>query len=110
MDTLNFKIQGSASDPYIITFTKEGNNLKAFCDCPAGQNWKHCKHRVGLLTGSTKGLVSDNSNELVTLQGMMEGTDLEVALGEYLKADEASTEAKKQLTKTKKVLVQAMHK
>jgi uncharacterized Zn finger protein len=46
MEEICFLVQGSAEEPYKVTFRKKGNNLSAYCTCPAGENGQYCKHRI----------------------------------------------------------------
>lgn len=64
METREFLVQGSALEPYKVTFKKVGGNLSAYCTCPAGENGMYCKHRFNILEGSTKGIVSGNEADV----------------------------------------------
>ena len=39
-----FYIQGSAFEPYEITFNSDNEQIKMSCTCPAGQHRQLCKH------------------------------------------------------------------
>ena len=69
MEEIFFLVQGSAEEPYKVTFRKTGNNLSAYCTCPAGENGQHSKHRMNILRGITSGIVSGNEAkvQVVTL-------------------------------------------
>lgn len=108
MSEINFLVQGSAADPYEITFIKDGDNLTALCTCPAGINGKHCKHRFGILDGSTKGIVSDNLNDVKTVGIWLSGTDIEEAVVELRKAERLFEAAKKDLSAAKKKVARVM--
>lgn len=109
MQKLTFQIQGSAEEPYTVTFEKpSADNLNAYCTCPAGQNGQYCKHRFGLLNGEIKNIVSGNESDLPTLAEMFKGSDVETT---YLKVIELESEAagiKKKLSAAKKDLARAM--
>ena len=64
MDTITFMVQGSAVEPYKVTFKKSDSNLSAYLTCPAGENGMYCKHRFRILSGETKGIVRGNENEV----------------------------------------------
>ena len=109
MDSILFQVQGSQPDPYVIEFTKNSDgSLKVSCSCPAGDTGLHCKHRIGLLTGDTKDLVSRNKPELETVNAWLQGTDLEKCLEEYLRLEKELETMKRQLNKAKKKLAEAM--
>ena len=61
---ITFLVQGSSDEPYEVDFYKEDDKLKAFCTCMAGENRTHCKHRLSILAGSEKHIVSGNALEL----------------------------------------------
>lgn len=82
MPEINFMVKGSAEDPYEVTFLKNDDKLLVFCTCPAGENRRHCKHRVAIMNGSGSNIVSDNSADIATVQAWLAGTDVETALRE----------------------------
>ena len=61
LSELTFQVKGSSAEPYDITFIKDGDSLTALCSCPAGQFGNFCKHRMAILDGNTKAVVSENS-------------------------------------------------
>ena len=65
MSTVSFHVQGSAEEPYNVTFQKRSDtNLSAYCTCPAGKNGQYCKHRINIMAGSTTGIVSGNQQDV----------------------------------------------
>ena len=83
MPEINFMVKGSAEDPYEVTFLKNDDKLLVFCTCPAGENRRHCKHRLSIMNGSSSNIVSDNGAEIATVQAWLQGTDVETALREF---------------------------
>ena len=109
MQEITFLVQGSAPEPYEVSFVKRSEaNLSAYCTCPAGENGKHCKHRSEILTGSVDGIVSDNLEEVQTVCAWMVGTDVEAALMETLQLEKEGDRIKKALAAAKKKLATAM--
>jgi len=108
MDVIKFLVQGSAPAPYRVTFTKTKTNLNAFCTCPAGDNGQYCKHRFGILSGSTKSIVSDNQNEVTIVQSWLPGSDVGKSLIEMTEAEHECDLAKKRLSLAKKKVAKAM--
>jgi len=108
MDTIKFLVQGSAPEPYHVTFTKTKSNLNAFCTYPAGDNGQCCKHRFGLFSGSTKSIVSENKDDVSIIQSWLPGSDVEAALKEMAEAEHESDLAKKRLSLAKKKVAKAM--
>lgn len=110
MKEIEFLVQGSAPEPYRVSFVKDKNNLNAFCTCPAGENGQYCKHRFAILAGDSKAIVSKNKDQVTTVCGWLPGTDLESALTELAEAEHEYDAAKELFTIAKKRVAQAMRK
>jgi hypothetical protein len=108
MKELNFLVKGSAADPYEVEFVLDGNNLSAFCTCPAGINGQYCKHRLGILRGETKGIVSDNNSDATVVASWLPGTDIEQALLGVSDAEKSRAADKASLSAAKKHLARVM--
>lgn len=107
---LKFQVQGSdEANIYDVTFEKIGDNLRAYCTCQAGKKGSCCKHRFSLMDGEISKLVGDNHNDLIILQKMLEGTDLETAYKIFIRADKECEAAKSSREKASKNLAKAMH-
>lgn len=78
-ERLDFFVQGSANDPYKVSFWRVGDDLKSSCTCQAGKNGLACKHRLNLLDGDLTNLVS-SLESFSKLQKMIDGSDVGVAL------------------------------
>jgi uncharacterized Zn finger protein len=99
---IEFLVQGSAIEPYKVTFQKTEQHLSASCTCPAGINGQYCKHRFSILRGEIEGIVSNNLTEVKTIVDLLAGTDIEDALIEMKQAEIDAERAKKILAATKK--------
>lgn len=108
METIQFLVQGSADEPYEVTFQKAGNNLSAFCTCAAGQNGQYCKHRFQILEGNTEGIVSGNIEQVSAVAAWLPGTDVAEAMAALDAAEREFDRAKKVVTNAKKNLALAM--
>ena len=108
MEERTFIVQGSAANPYEVRFKKEGDNLSAYCTCPAGKNGQYCKHRFNILGGDITKVVSGNIDEVVTVANWLPGSDVEAAMSEVKKAEDVLASAKKDLSRAKKQLAAAM--
>lgn len=82
-DRIRFSVQGSAAEPYVIEFWREGSNLRSTCTCQAGVRGMACKHRLSFLSGDVTDLVSQNVGDLARLRDLSKGTDVEAALASY---------------------------
>jgi len=109
LNELSFLVKGSASDPYEVTFIKDGESLTALCTCPAGQFGNFCKHRITILDGDGKAIVSDNAGRVSTIVDWLPGTDVAAALSEYRDVEKAGGESKSALAAAKKKLARAMN-
>lgn len=107
MSVIIFQVQGSAKAPYKVTFTKDGNNLSAFCTCPAGDNGQCCKHRIDILGGSIAGIVSGNEADVQIVASWLPGSDVDAALNAVMGAEEKADLAKRKLSNAKKLLAKA---
>ena len=67
MKEIQFRVKGSAATPYEVIFIRDGDSLTAICDCPAGQHSNACKHRLSILDGKARGIVSDNADQVPTV-------------------------------------------
>ena len=108
METIEFLVQGSASEPYKVSFKKVGQHLGAICTCPAGESGQYCKHRFNILSGSIEGVVSPNHHEVGIVAGWLAGSDLEAALKEVERAESEFERAKKAVTNAKKKVAALM--
>ena len=109
MEELTFRVKGSSSDEYELTFIKDGASLTALCTCPAGQFGNSCKHRVAILDGNAESISSDNADQVATVTGWLVGTDVEEALAAFRAAEKATEITKKDLAALKKKLARAMN-
>ncbi|KAA0893557.1 SWIM zinc finger family protein [Oryzomonas rubra] len=108
MNELIFFVQGSAKEPYKVTFQKKGANLSAYCTCPAGDNGQYCKHRFSILGGVTDGIVSANELDVEIVTSWLAGSDIEAALNDVLNAEEQFEIAKLKLSTAKKQLAKVL--
>jgi uncharacterized Zn finger protein len=104
---IQFHVQGSSADPYLVTFVRERDSLAAFCTCAAGSIGQYCKHRLALLTGDTSAVVSGNQADEETIRQWLKGSPLEAALEAVNAAERQLAEAKLLVTAAKKRLTEA---
>jgi hypothetical protein len=83
---LTFLIQGSAKEPYEVSFWRNGRNLTTSCTCEAGKNGMSCKHRFALMDADVTNLVSGNIEDVGRLQEMIMDTDVAEAYRPVLNA------------------------
>lgn len=108
MEEITFHVQGSAPEPYVVRFSREENNIRAHCTCPAGAVGQYCKHRTRIIEGSDEGIVSGNESEVAKIVSWLSGSDVETALNNVRDAEERLENAKKELSAHKKKLARAL--
>ncbi|WP_067096093.1 hypothetical protein [Marinomonas atlantica] len=111
MDTIEIQIQGSQPEPYQVEILKHTDHeLEIACDCPAGKNGTHCKHRIEVLTGSYEDVIYDEAtiDQLKKLEGWIAGTKVEAALKEVITAEQKLDEYKKLVKNAKRKLARIM--
>lgn len=109
VDTFEFHVQGTAAEPYIVSFRRrDTNNISAYCTCPAGENGMSCKHRIRILHGLVEGIVSDNATDVTTVVGWLAGSDVETALATVEQLEKESERIKKALSAAKRALAQCL--
>ena len=105
-----FLVQGSTPIPYKVVFTKNGDNLTALCSCKAGIHGMHCKHRLNILKGDVKGIVSQNEEDVEVVVSWLSGSDVEAVLNELESAEAEYKRANTKLKSVKKSLARALLK
>ena len=109
MNQIKFLVQSSSSDEnYEVMFTKSSEKLSVSCTCTAAEHSQQCKHRLGLLDGNPTGIMSDNADDLDTVQKWLKGTPLEKAYHTLQRAIESEQKAKKELATAKRVIGRVM--
>ncbi|MCP4299142.1 MAG: SWIM zinc finger family protein [Gammaproteobacteria bacterium] len=109
LNELTFLVKGSSADPYELTFIKDGDSLTALCSCPAGQYGNFCKHRIAILDGNGRAIVSENAAQLSTVVNWLQGTDVEAALTEFRNIEKSADAPKSALVTAKRKLARAMN-
>jgi uncharacterized Zn finger protein len=108
-DTLEFLVQGSAPQPYLVSFRRrDAKNISAYCTCPAGESGMACKHRVRILRGLIEGIVSKNTADVTTVAGWLAGSDVGTALRTIDELEKEAESIKKALTAAKRALAQCL--
>lgn len=110
MAELTFMVQGSGSDPYEVVFLHNDTKVNALCNCQAGQNGQHCKHRISLLQGDSKAAIEATPEQMAQLQEWLVGSNLEKPLAKLATAEKETDKAKKKadVMAAKKALARAM--
>lgn len=83
LEPLEFRVQGSMAESYVVRFWREGANLRSSCSCEAGHKGLACKHRLSLLEGDVTDRVETGTSTVQQLRQLATGTDIDVALADY---------------------------
>jgi uncharacterized Zn finger protein len=105
---IQFRVQGSSPDPYLITFIKDGDGLVATCTCAAGEVGQSCKHRLAILSGDASAVVSKNGSDAELVASWLPGTPLASALEALANAERQLEDAKRGVSTAKRRLSQAL--
>lgn len=99
-----FLVQGSEKTPYKVVFIKVDTDIKAECTCRAGIVGMLCKHRLSILDGDNRAIVSDNTDEVTEVASWLVGSPVGEAIAEVvaLEVQKKSIESK---IKTAKAVV-----
>ena len=108
--TKDFLVKGSSSKPYEVSFTKVGPKITAYCNCRAGIFGNHCKHRINILCGEKKGVVSDNLDDIDEVASWVNGTEVGGALIEMNRLNHEKQKIDREIKKQKKVVETIMRK
>jgi len=109
MEELTLHVKGSSSDPYELTFIKDGDSLTALCNCPAGTFGNLCKHRVAILDGDNAAVIDDDVGKTGAVVRWLAGTDVETALAELREVEANKDSSKPDLVAAKRKLAKAMN-
>jgi len=109
MEELTLQVKGSSSDPYELTFIKDGDSLTALCNCPAGTFGNHCKHRIAILDGDNSAVIADDVVKTGIVVEWLVGTDVESALAELREVEANKDLSKPDLVAAKRKLAKAMN-
>ncbi len=109
LDEYVFQVKGSSAEPYTVRFIRRSeDNIAAYCDCMAGQKGMHCKHRIRILQGNTKDIISENADEVKHVASWLPGSDIENTLQKIEALEIEIAKIKKQLAAAKKELAQKL--
>ena len=106
---ITFRVQGSASEPYTVTFSKDGDNLSAHCDCKAGLMRQHCKHRLNILAGDAANITSGNAADVAKVMALLDGSDVQKYIEMVNLSERDLWTAQAKLRAAKKALARALN-
>jgi hypothetical protein len=100
MNELIFRVQVSNETPhYIVTIRRDKKNLTALCTCEQGGDHTLCKHRLSILSGKAKWVISDNTADVRQVLSWVAWTDVGQAIAKVVHAQKQLKDAEKELAK-----------
>lgn len=105
---ISFHVKGSEPEPYEVTFLKQEDRVLVLCTCTAAQYGRHCKHRMRIIAGDTTDIISDNVDQIATVQGWISGTALERTLNELTASEDSLKDIQKTVRDLKKKIARMM--
>ncbi|MBF0164598.1 MAG: hypothetical protein HQL97_08575 [Magnetococcales bacterium] len=107
MPELYFQVRGERGVPLEIVIRKTGKNLTATCACSAGVD-DICQHRITLLSGSSKDVISNNPEDVKKVVSWIAGTDVGKALQDMVDAIKQLENAREDFADARKRLIKAL--
>ena len=96
-----FYVQGSAAEPYKITFNTNGR-FTASCSCPAGENLTLCKHVLSLLEGDSSSVKIGEPSDLFIVCEIFSKCEIKDYYDEWKQCEDELVELKKKTTDYKR--------
>lgn len=106
MPELLFQVQGP-QNPLEVTIRKNGKNLTATCTCSSGVD-DICQHRINILSGSDKGIVSKNTDDVKKVASWISGTDVGKAMHDLVESVKLLENAQEDFKSARKRLIKAL--
>lgn len=105
MDELSFLVQVSSTTPHCtVTIRRNGDHLTASCTCEQGGAGTVCRHRLSILSGQTKWVISDNLLSVKRVLTWVASTDIGQTIVDQVHAQKRLQEAKANLEKCTEAL------
>ena len=108
-ECIRFLVQGSTPEPHEVTFVKSGGEISANCTCQTAQNGISCKHRLNILEGSQKNIVSDNVSDVVEVLKWLPGTSIHQVMRKVKICEARVKAANRELSDAKRKLSEVLN-
>ena len=98
MDELSFLVQVSSDTPHCtVTVRNDGDIVTARCTCESGGPGVLCKHRLSILSGQTKWVISNNLLSVKRVLTWVASTDIGHTIVRQAHAQRRVHEAREEL-------------
>ena len=106
---ITFKVQGSDSTPYTVTFKRRNGKVTISCTCKAGKHNTCCKHRMALIGGDSSAIVSNNVDEVYNIHHLIAESNIEETVIKIRALEKELEKSKTHLKNLKKQLSRLMN-
>jgi len=103
-----FLVQGSDPNPYKVVFRRTENEVKANCNCRAGVNGLLCKHRLAILDGDGRAVVSGNLSEVEEVASWVADSPVAQAISEVVALEAQKKDLEEKIKNAKKQVAKAL--
>ena len=104
-DELNFTVQVSNDTPhYTVIIRRDEHDLSARCTCENGDLGALCKHRLSILSGQTKWVISNNIAGVKTVRSWVVSTDVGQAIIKLVRSQKRLQDAHEELERVAQLL------
>lgn len=107
MQELLFLVQDGQNRNLEVKIHKSGKNLTASCTCTPNHD-DICQHVINIFTGSAKGIVSNNSDDVKKISSWISGTDVGKAMHDLMESIKHLENAKEDFSSARKRLIKAL--
>ena len=110
MKELKFLAQESNAEPqHTVTITKDKNNLTARCTCPRGGVGHICRHRLSILAGNSRMVVSGNVADVKHVEAWVVWSDVGVLIARLIDAQKRLHAVKSEAEKSTAAVNEAIN-
>lgn len=102
-------VKSSGDDPYAVSVLLKETDLSIFCDCPAGEWGKYCKHKMAIVLGDEEFLYDDEQTaNFEEIRKWIANSDYPQLVSELRESETELEEAKKRVKSMKNQISRAM--
>jgi uncharacterized Zn finger protein len=109
METTILAKSSSRDEPYIVTVSLAENGLSIFCNCPAGEWGKYCRHKMAVVSGDAKILYKneqiENFNKVLK---WISESNFPLLVAKFRESEKELENAKKKVTNIKEKISLSM--
>lgn len=108
MKQIDFLIQGSATEPYLVTVKVSPKKFNIYCNCPAGAIGQNCKHKMQIMQGGKSKIVSNNLQEISNIPKFIAESPLASAIEDLTQLEAQAEAIKAEISRRKKQIARLL--